>query len=270
MAPPAQLTCDEFADLAAAVALNATDALEESTRMLEHHAGGCRDCARQLDEFRSVAAALGSAVEQVDPPAGLRGRVLFAARQTHQPVVRSPRRLVRQAWRQIRFSPAWLAAAASLVISTAAIVRVAQLQGEIEVIQHDVVTARERAARYERVVGVLASDKLAIRPLRPVVQDANSRGMVYMDPSSGQGMLMCRNLPPVEQGRAYQIWFVRGNERVSGGLLLPDLHGNGNALIRVPNDVMSFESIGLTDEPSTGSAWPTTPRIIGTPLKEVN
>jgi hypothetical protein len=38
----------------------------------------------------------------------------------------------------------------------------------------------------------------------------------------------------------------------------------------VPNDVMSFESIGLTDEPSTGSAWPTTPRIIGTPLKEVN
>jgi hypothetical protein len=270
MTPHGELTCEEFADLAAAVALNAADASEESTRIVEKHAARCPDCAWQLDGFREAAAALGSAVRQVDPPGGLRERVLAAARQTAQPALAPRGGLVLRAWRRIRLSPAWVAAAASLVISIAAIVRVAMLQGEIEMIQQDAITARERAARYERVVGVLASDKLAIRPLRPVAQEANSRGMVYMDPSSGQGMLMCRNLPPVAQGRAYQVWFVRGNERVSGGLLWPDPHGNGYALIRVPTDVMSFESIGVTDEPSTGSAWPTTPRIIGTPLKEAN
>ena len=95
-----------------------------------------------------------------------------------------------------------------------------------------------------------------------------SRGMVYMDPSSGTGMLMCHNLPPIEQGHAYQVWFVRGNERVSGGLLWPDHYGNGYALIQVPTDLQSFDSIGITDEPGTGSQWPTTPRVIGTPLKE--
>jgi hypothetical protein len=31
---------------------------------------------------------------------------------------------------------------------------------------------------------------------------------------------------------------------------------------------MSYESIGLTDEPGTGSAWPTSPRVIGTPIKD--
>ena len=135
--------------------------------------------------------------------------------------------------------------------------------------QTDAQTARERATRYDHVVEVLASDKLAIRPLQPVVQNMPSRGMVYMDPSSGTGMLMCHNLPPIEQGHAYQVWFVRGNERVSGGLLWPDHYGNGYTLIQVPTDLMSFDSVGITDEPGTGSAWPTTPRVIGTPLKAV-
>jgi hypothetical protein len=42
-------------------------------------------------------------------------------------------------------------------------------------------------------------------------------------------MLMCHNMPPLEQGHAYQVWFVRGNERVSGGLIWPDHYGNGYA-----------------------------------------
>ena len=92
--------------------------------------------------------------------------------------------------------------------------------------------------------------------------------MVFMDPSSGTGMLLCRNLPPVEQGHAYQVWFVRGNDRVSGGLIWPDHSGNGYAIIQVPSDLQSFESVGLTDEPGTGSKWPTTPRVVGAPLKE--
>jgi len=95
-----------------------------------------------------------------------------------------------------------------------------------------------------------------------------SRGMVYMDPLSGTGMLMCHNMRPLEQGHAYQVWFVRGNEKVSGGLIWPDHQGNGYTLIQVPTDLQSFDSVGVTDEPGTGSAWPTTPRVIGTPLKD--
>jgi len=81
-------------------------------------------------------------------------------------------------------------------------------------------------------------------------------------------MLMCHDLPPLQQGHAYQVWFIRGNDRVSGGMLWPDLRGDGYTMIQVPADVQSYDSIGLTDEPGSGSAWPTTPRVIGTPLKE--
>ncbi|MCA1647620.1 MAG: anti-sigma factor [Chloroflexi bacterium] len=256
------MTCAEFLDLAAGLALDALD--DDEVELVEQHAAGCADCGLTLREFRETAAALGGHVAQVDPPPALRERVLQAVHRAEQQ--RPPKRAWPRALRPRRVSPAWLVAAASFVISIGAITWVALLQGQIAALQADASAARERAARYDHVAEVLASDRLAIRPLQPVVQNMPSRGMVYMDPLSGTGMLMCRNMPPIEQGHAYQVWFTRGSERVSAGLLWPDRSGDGYALIQVPTDLQSFESIGLTDEPGTGSQWPTTPRVIGTQL----
>ena len=65
----------------------------------------------------------------------------------------------------------------------------------------------------------------------------------------------------------WQLWFVRGSERISGGVLWPDRMGNGYTLIQVPADVQSFDQMGVTEEPGTGSAWPTTKRIMGGSIK---
>jgi len=263
----AVLSCDEFLDLAAGAALDAADAGDVGR--VEEHAAKCPECAGHLQDFRDIAALLGSAVPQHDAPVALRTRVLDAARVTPQAALSRPRSRLPLRWpRRIRVSAAWLVAAASLCFSLGALTWVAILQGQIVAMQSDAQAARERALRYDHIVEVLASDKLAIRPLQPVVEDMPSRGMVYMDPSSGTGMLMCHNLPPIEQGHAYQVWFVRGNERVSGGLLWPDHYGNGYTLIQVPTDLSSFDSVGITDEPGTGSKWPTTPRVIGTVIKQ--
>jgi hypothetical protein len=261
MAERSTMTCDEFLDLAAAVALDATD--QEDVQRIADHAADCPDCGKDLDRFRETAAALGAAVVQLDPPQELQTGVFEAVR-------REPRPLLQRLWprpvRRPRLSSAWLVAAASMLVSIAALSWVAVLEGQISDLQKNVMLASDRAARYDHVVQVLASDKLAIRPLQPAVQTMPTRGMVYLDPSSGTGMLMCHHLPPVEQGHAYQVWFVRGNERLSAGMLWPDRSGNGYTIIQVPTDLQSFDSIGLTDEPSSGSAWPTTQRVIGTPL----
>ena len=266
MAEHATMSCEEFLDAAAAVSLHA-EVDEAEVSRVEEHAARCAACAARFAEFDAVAAALGSAAPQVAPPAALRGRVLELAAHTPQSVV-GPSRLWPRALRRMRLSPAWLVAAASLLLSIASMVWAINLQGQVTALQRDALAASERAERFDHVVQVLASDKLAIRPLQPAVQTMPSRGIVYMDPSSGTGMVMCHNLPPIEQGHAYQIWFVRGTERVSGGLLWPDRDGNGYTLIQVPTDLQSFDSIGLTDEPGSGSAWPTTPRVVGGPIKE--
>ena len=70
------ISCDEFLDRAAAVAVDSVDSAE--ARLVEEHAAACPDCALRLQEFREVAAVLGSAVPQVDPPEALRASVLLA------------------------------------------------------------------------------------------------------------------------------------------------------------------------------------------------
>jgi hypothetical protein len=161
-------------------------------------------------------------------------------------------------------------AAASLVVAIVSLGWVAEMQVQIADLRNQSVVANERDARIDRVVSVLGSDKLAVKPLLPTTGTlaSTSTGYVFLDPKSGTGMLMCHDLPPVEQGHAYQVWFVRGNDRVSGGMLWPDRSGDGYTIIQLPNDVQSFDSIGLTDEPGNGSAWPTTPRVLGALINE--
>jgi hypothetical protein len=166
--------------------------------------------------------------------------------------------------RRPRLSAAWLVAAASFVIALVSLAWVAMLQVQLSDVRN------QRDPRLDRVVTVLASDKLAVKALQPVVATLASSGYAFLDPQSGTGMLMCHGLPPVEQGHAYQIWFARGNDRVSAGMLWPDRSGDGYTMIQVPPDVQSFDSIGLTDEPGNGSEWPTTPRVIGAPLNSEN
>ena len=257
MAERATLSCEEFLDLAAAVALDASE--PEDVRRVEEHAASCPACRARLDEFRLAAAALGAATPQIEPPAEVRAR-LFETVGRERPPIPFTRRL------RLRLSPAWLVAAASFFVAIASLVWVAMLQVQIGDLRTDQMLASERAARFDRVVSVLASDRLSVKPLQPAAARVASTGYVFLDPNSGTGMLMCHDLPPVKQGYAYEVWFVRGNERVSAGMLWPDRSGDGYTMIQLPPDVQSFDSIGLTEEPSGGSAWPTTDKVIGTPL----
>jgi len=254
--------CDDIIELAAGLAL---DAIDESDRTrVEEHAAQCTRCAAALAEFREVAFALGASVPPVEPPTRLRSRVLLAAQRARPAVVvQQPRR---RWWPRVRLSPAWAVAAASLIVSASSLIWVGRLEAEVGQLRTDAAMDRDRAARYDRVAEVLTSPQLAVRNLTPAIQNVHSYGTVYLDPSSRMGMITARGLPPVEAGHAWQLWFVRGNERVSGGLLWPDHYGNGYALIQVPPDLQSFESIGVTDEPGAGSTWPTTPRVMGVML----
>ena len=273
--------CAEMLDISAAIALGAAE--PGDVERVEQHADECPKCAAALREFREMAAVLGASVPQVEPPSRLRSRLLLAAQRTPQeaPPVGAQavdRRsgiaawwaatpLRRLAWPRVRLSPAWAVAMASMIVSIGSLAWVAMLQGQVADLRSAAAAERERAVRYDQVVQVLASPQLAVRSLTPASQSVHSYGTVYLDPNSRTGMLTARGLPPIQPGHAWQLWFVRGNERVSGGVLWPDRLGNGYTLIQVPSDVQTFEGIGVTEEPGPGSAWPTTPRIMGGPIR---
>ena len=255
-------TCEQAADIAAAVALDIADARDR--RALERHLAVCPPCAVAVDELRLAATALGTGVPQVNPPPELRERLMTAVR-------REPHRL-RRVWARLQLGPqsrvaaAWGAVAASIVISGGSLFWVATLQRHVASLESEVLASRDRAARYDRIVQVLGSQQLAVRPLTSVVETIRAAGMIFLDPESRSGMVTMHDLPQLPPGRAWQLWYVRGNERVSGGMLWPDSRGNCYSLVAVPPDLDSFEGIGITEEPSQGSRRPTSPRVISSQL----
>ena len=69
---------EEAAGRAALYALGALDS-EEAREFEEHLARGCEACAAELREFETVAADLGLAAPEAEPPSGVRARLLAHA-----------------------------------------------------------------------------------------------------------------------------------------------------------------------------------------------
>ena len=266
------MTCHEVRELLAALSLDALDADERDA--VEDHLATCQACASELRAHEETIAALALALPQIDPPARLKGRILAAAttdRATRRPAWR--RRLTAR-----RLSPLGLAAALALVIAVCAALWAASLQSQL-VEQRALVASleaqlgeqralaasnEERAQRYDRIVAVLQADQVYVRPLESTNGAAGAFGRVYLDPASGAGMMMVRKLPPLSEGRAYQLWLVKADgQRTSCGLLRrTDTYGNGYTLIQAPVPLSEWQGIGLTEEPATGSPGPTGARML--------
>ena len=251
------LSCSAIRDLAAAVALGAAG--PNAAQPVEAHTAGCPTCAVAIRQLRKAIASRGSVSSQLDLPHGTR----------QPPVAAAPRKDSQQAeLPRFRLFPrsastrAWFAAAISLLLALGALLAANRQLTLLTQLQGDASAARDRAAQFDSIVQVLGSTQLEMRRLTPAVPGIGTTGMVYLDRSSGSGMLIVKDAPALPTGRVYQLWFVRGTVRVSGGLLWPDASGRGTTPITVPPDLASFESIGLTEEPSMGSTWPTSPTVL--------
>jgi len=139
------------------------------------------------------------------------------------------------------------------------------LRSELDAQRARIATLNERANNYARVSAVLQAADTQIRVLQSTGDVADAFGRVYIDPDTSEGMLMVRNLPPLPQGRVYQLWVARadGMRQSAGVLTWTDKAGNGYTLIRCPDTLSRWQSFGVTEEPNGGSPAPTGSRLLG-------
>jgi hypothetical protein len=100
-----ELTCAEFRQMSAELALGVADARERAAALA--HLERCRACRQEMGQFSDVADGLAALAPPAEPPAGFESRVLDALSQADRPV---PRRL------PVRRAVVWLAAAAALIV----------------------------------------------------------------------------------------------------------------------------------------------------------
>jgi len=244
-------------------------------------------------EDMPVLDALGRAVPQVAPPPALRARVLAAiAGEAGGAGAASPDiaptnvtdirpRLAdgrTPAGGAAVASPGasrwpWLlaAAAAFVAIGTSfgwisARTEVARLQQTISELRTSAAALlnvradfdREQSAR-QRAASILSASDVQSTALAGVTPADGARGRVYMSPS--RGLLMAAdNLPPLPQGRVYQLWTIVAGQPVSHGIFELDADGRAQILAQAPPGPP--QAFAVTLEPAGGVPSPTGAKVL--------
>ena len=83
-----------------------------------------------------------------------------------------------------------------------------------------------------------------------------------LNPDEKSGMVLTTALKPLE-GKDYQLWLIRGDEKISGGVLRTD--PSGATLARISDQVLAGgrpDAFAVTIEPQGGMPQPTGPIIL--------
>jgi len=249
------------------------DALGPSERSeFERHLQTCAECTAEVRSLTGVAAALPYGVPLVDPPPGLRNRVMAVTGGASVPpsnVVALPARPPRpRSWGTIA---GWLSAAALLLVSLGLGTYSMSLQREIAGLHSEISTLNARLTDSEQRVTVatrlvaLADSRMAILTA-PDMTQVDLQGQQPVAPraagrafySRSRGLVFtATDLPPLRAGRAYQLWVVTAQQPVSAGLLDLDTAGRVTQAFNTPPDLAAPVAIAVTEEPAGGVPAPT-------------
>ena len=109
-----------------------------------------------------------------------------------------------------------------------------------------------------------------VRPvvLRSPKAESPARGVLLLKPDDPDAVLIVQDLPPLQQDRAYQLWLGWGDrQRDNGGVFRVDEQGFGMMSLTIPRPFTTYQRVGITEEPVSGSPGPTSPRVIGATLE---
>jgi anti-sigma-K factor RskA len=251
------LTHEQVLDLAAAFVLGALDPEEEQA--VRDHLASCELPHDEIAELGGVVPYLAEAVEQVEPPASLKARIMAAAaedleaRRRQAPVV-SPRAaepdLVqfpspeeRDARRRTSVIGWALRIAAVLVIAALGAWNL-RLQQDLDATRHDLNQALQPTN--------------AVAVLRPEGAGPSGVGLVQAD---GSVRIAMRNLQPTIGSQVYEAWVIApGGAPVPIGGFTVGQDGTGSLLARQAGATPGV-TLALTREPGPNATTPTLPIV---------
>ena len=253
---------------------------EEECAGLRAHAAGCAECAAKLAEARGQAAALAFLAPQEKPAATIKAELFARIRAEREAdhryrwptksekKVSAPKTDDGLGWASTAPArrPKWEwvlvpVAAALLVVALVQWRENQRLSTELGNANRqiaDLMNARQRAQMLVDMLsaGDTVSVKLASNP-----ETAKAWGMVQYN--AGKGMVLYSAvLPPLPEGRTYQMWLVpKSGAPISAGVFLPT-HGARQlwtAEVPLNTEVKAF---AVTIEPAGGVPQPTGPKVL--------
>jgi anti-sigma-K factor RskA len=228
------------------------------------------DVAAELARLREAAAALPSAVLQIDPPASLKARVMAIAGEPAAPATTSAAQPAAVALRPRPAVPNWLALAATAVLAFGLLLYAWQLRGRVDALdgqladatiqlanaEADMRDARTRLVRAQAETAVLAAPDLARIDLAGQSGADNAVARAFWSRSHGLVFTATR-LPDLPRGRTYQLWVLTDDAPISAGVFRADADGRASAVFDTPVSLPSPTGMAVSIEPEGGVPAPT-------------
>jgi anti-sigma-K factor RskA len=231
--------------LSGAYALDAVEDAEERRRF-EEHLDACEACRVEVRSLRETVVALGEAVA-VPPPRSLRSRVMTEIVVTQQAPQLSPR--------VPRVPPAPAAARRRVGLQVAAAAAAVVIGGGgLAAGGVGLWNAQQADAQAQQVLQIVG-DPTARRATGPVA--GGGTATVYVA-AGGQAALVASGVSGLADGRTYQLWLVRPDQRVVSAGLGPGGTNAAGRWSRLITGVRAGDKVAISVEPDGGSPRPTT------------
>jgi anti-sigma-K factor RskA len=237
-------------DVAALITAHALGVLEpDQAELAERHIAASDACRRAYEDALETSAALALAVTGSEPPAGLRDRIVAAARAEGLPAAPALRAVAPR--RRARFAGLLTPSGGFALAGVAAAV----VFGLIAVAQHN--SASSARDRQEALVSILSAKDARVVPLASSTGGASGRVIV----SQGRAALIS-SLAPAPSGHTYEAWgFPSG-----GGKPVPLPTFSRKGAVVILDGVDSYTKLAVTVEPSGGSQTPSSAPVAAASL----
>jgi anti-sigma-K factor RskA len=214
------------------------DALpSDEARRFERHLDGCARCQGKAGWLRPSVEMLPAAVEQVEPPAALRERLMATVRAEAEAPAGTPARAARPAprrsWRDLFAVPRPVLAMTAILLVAAAGVGYALGAGENGA---QTVTTRAQAPPGATAV---------------------------VERTGDEGILRVSGMPQHRNG-IYEVWIAHDGQVAPSTLF--QVHRNGSGAAAIPEGLDGADQVMVTLEPPGGSTKPSRAPLIVTNL----
>lgn len=236
---------EDYKQMIPARALSALDAGE--ARALNDHLSECDECRMELQEWEATAAAMAVSAKPMEPSPEVRERLLNEIRKELTVPEVVP---FRSATRNIWTSFGSLGAIAAVILATALIVGLIVLWRENRAM-------RAELARAQEFLQLVNTPGSRVTELKGTAVGPGATAKLVYD-NNGRAMLMAYQLPNVPEGKAYQLWFIVGNDPpMPGKTFVPDNTGQGTLKDQMPQAALNAAVFAITMEPAGGVPAPT-------------
>lgn len=84
----------------------------------------------------------------------------------------------------------------------------------------------------------------------------SSTATLFFAPQSNSALVTVAHLPALSPNQSYQVWLIRGDQRVPSSVFNTTDLGEGRLLVQSREPISAFQRLGITIEPAGGSASP--------------